>query len=118
MPEDYPNEVDWTLRDSAQLELLTRVLIKLWKSGERNFRGGGTHKGKVYPWYDNTIYVDIHYYRNEDGEIIGSSGKKMSGPRVDWSGIDDWENPPPGIRILQLKSSGIDPYEYLDLLNR
>ena len=114
IPDDYTSKVDWTLRDSPSAELLTRVLIKLWTEGEKNFRGGGTHKGKVYPWYHNTIYVKFHNYKNADGEIIRSGGIKMSGPRVNWSGVY-FLNPPPHIQILELDSSGIDPYQYLNL---
>ena len=115
VPEDYPYEVDWTLRGSRSKELLTRVLIKLWTEGEKNFRGGGTHNGKVYPWYHNTIYVKIRYYENADGELVPGGSTKMSGPRVDWSAVKDWTNPPPHIRILDLDSSGINPYQYLNL---
>ena len=115
VPEDYPSKVDWTYRDSAQAELLTRVLIKLWTEGEKNFRGGGTHNGKVLPWYHNTIYVKFRKSKNADGEIVRRAGTKMSGPRVDWSQVNDWLNPPPHIRILDLDTSGIDPFQYLDL---
>ena len=120
VPEDYPSEVDWDYLSSysAQAELLVRVLVKLWTEGEKNFRGGGTHKGKVLPWYHNTIYVKYRNYKNADGEIVQRAGTKLSGPRVDWSEVDDWLNPPPHIRILDLDSSGIDPYQYLDLLNK
>ncbi len=115
LPDDYPSKVDWTSRNSAQAELLTRVLVKLWTEGEKNFRGGGTHNGKVYPWYHNTIYVKIVEIENADGEIVARSVTKMSGPSVDWSRVDDWLNPPSHIRILDLDSSGIYPYEYLNL---
>ncbi len=115
VPEDYPSKVDWTLRNSPNAELLTRVLIKLWTDGEKNFRGGGTYNGKIYPWYHNTIYVKFIYAKNADGEIIGSSSMKMSGPRVDRSVVKDWSTPPSHIRILEIDSSGIDPYQYLNL---
>lgn len=80
VPEDYPSKVTWGYWDSAQGELLVRVLVKLWTEGEKNFRGGGTHKGKVYPWYHNTIYVKFREYKNADGEIVRRAGTKMSGP--------------------------------------
>ncbi len=118
VPEDYPSKVEWERNpdnpDRTQ-ELMSRVFVKLWTEGEKNFRGGGTHNGKVYPWYHNTIYVRFRTYKNADGEIVRYAGTKMSGPRVDRSGIDDWFNPPPHIRILDLESSGIYPYQYLNL---
>ena len=116
IPEDFPGKenIEWG-KDSAGIEIINRVLIKLWTEGERNFRGGGTHRGKVYPWYHDTIYVKFRYAKNADGEIIGRSSDKMSGPLVDWSAVKDWSNPPPHIRILDLETSGIDPYQYLNL---
>ncbi len=118
VPEDYPVMTEWERNpdnpDRTQ-ELMSRVFVKLWTEGEKNFRGGGTLNGKVYPWYHNTIYVRFRTYKNADGEIVRYAGTKMSGPRVDRSGIDDWLNPPPHIRILDLESSGIYPYQYLNL---
>ena len=116
VPEDYPSKdlVKWPAR-SPKAELLSRVLIKLWTEGEKNFLGGGTYRGKVYPWYHNTIYVRFSSYKNADGEIVRQANIKMSSPSVDWSAVKDWSNPPPHIRILELDSSGIDPYQYLDL---
>ncbi len=114
VPDDYPGdfgrqgEVNWDYRNTPGLELITRVLVKLWTEGERNFRGGSTHRGKVYPHYYDTVY--LHIEKTENGRRI----HKKSGPFV---GFDtaDIDNPPPHIRILDLETSGIDPYQYLDL---
>ena len=116
IPEDFPGKenIEWG-KDSAGIEIINRVLIKLWTEGEKNFIGGSTHRGKVYPHYNDTVYVKFRYAKNADGEIIGSSSHKKSGPHVDWSAIKDWSNPPPHIRILDLETSGIDPYQYLKL---
>ncbi len=116
IPEDFPGKENITWgKDSAGIEIINRVLIKLWIEGEKNFRGGGTDRGKVYPWYHDTIYVTFSEYKNEFGEIVRYASDKMSGPRVDWSEVKDWSNPPPHIRILDLETSGIDPYQYLKL---
>lgn len=116
IPEDFPGKenIEWG-KDSAGIEIINRVLIKLWTEGEKNFRGGSTYKSKVYPHYNDTIYVKFRYAKNADGEIIGRSSHKKSGPHVDWSAVKDWSNPPPHIRILDLETSGIDPYQYLNL---
>jgi len=114
VPDDYPGdyghqgEVNWDYRITPQKELLTRVLVKLWTAGERNFRGGSTHRGKVYPHYYDTVYLRIEETKN------GRSIRKKSGPFVDFR-LDDLDNPPPHIRILDLETSGIDPYQYLNL---
>ncbi len=114
VPDDYPGdfgrqgEINWAYRDSPGKELISRVLVKLWAEGERNFIGGSTHRGKVYPHYYDTVYVRI-----EETET-GRSIRRKSGPFVDFS-LDDLDDPPPHIRILDLETSGIDPYQYLNL---
>ena len=111
---DYPYKVIWSNKDSPGAELLTRVLIKLWNEGERNFRGGSTHNGKVYPHYHDTVYVRITPIKNKDGKRIGQSTSITSGPHVQYTRADIL-NPPPGLRVLDLESSGIDPFQYLNL---
>lgn len=111
---DYPYKVIWSNKDSPRAELLTRVLIKLWNEGEQNFRGGSTHNGKVYPHYHDTVYVTFSPIRNKDGKIIGQSSDILSGTQVQFTRAD-LLNPPPGLRVLDLESSGIDPYQYLNL---
>ncbi len=111
---DYPYKVIWANKDSPRAELLTRVLIKLWNEGEKNFRGGSTHNGKVYPHYYDTVYVTFSPIRNKEGKIIGQSSDILSGTQVQFTRAD-LLNPPPGLRVLDLESSGIDPYQYLNL---
>ncbi len=111
---DYPYKVIWKNKDTPRAELLTRVLIKLWNEGERNFRGGSTHNGKVYPHYNDTVYVTFSPIKNKDGKTIGESSHIKSGPHVQFTRVD-LKNPPPGLRVLDLESSGIDPYQYLNL---
>ena len=115
IPEDYPskNLIDWST-DGPSLELIWRVLIKLWTEGERNFRGGSTYKGKILPHYNDVVYVRWSEYRKSDGTIVRRAAGKRSGPQVNYSGIDFF-NPPAHIRVLDIETSGIDPYEYLDL---
>ncbi len=115
IPEDYPgrDRIDWST-DTPSIELIRRVLIKLWNEGERNFRGGSTHNGKVYPHYYDTVYVKFSLVRNKDGKIIGQSSDILSGTQVQFTRAD-LLNPPPGLRVLDLDSSGIDPYQYLNL---
>lgn len=111
---DYPYKVIWSNKDSPGAELLTRVLIKLWNEGERNFLGGSTHNGKVYPHYHDTVYVRITPIRDKDGKRRGQSTSITSGPHVQYTRAEIL-NPPPGLRVLDLESSGIDPYQYLNL---
>ena len=57
----------------------------------------------------DTVYLDIEETEN------GRSVYRKSGPFVEFDTSTDIDNPPPHIRILDLESSGIDPYQYLNL---
>jgi hypothetical protein len=120
VPEDYPSKVSWnrhypdaTDEVRRELELISRVLVKLWTDGDKNFRGGSTYKGKIYPHYNDTVYVQ-HKYKMIDGKMVKYATRAKSGPRVSYN-VSDLDNPPPHLRILDLDSSGIDPYQFLDL---
>ncbi len=114
VPEDMPGRHLYTWPESsAEAELLSRVLIQLWTSGERNFRGGSTRNGKIYPHYHDTVYVTFREYERR-GEIIRFAAKIKSGPHVRYT-AEELLNPPPHLRVLDLETSGIDPYQYLNL---
>ena len=116
IPEDYPTRhlVKWPRRN-AQAELLSRVLIKLWTEGEKNFYGGSTGNGKIYPHYNDAVYVRFaEYQRPHTGEIVRYPSLVKSGPHVNFTNADIL-NPPPHLRILDYDSSGIEPYQYLNL---
>ena len=117
VPEDYPSDVEWEENPDnpdRTYELMDRVFVKLWTSGEKNFLGGSTHDGKIYPHYYDTVYIGIKETRRADGGVLRVKRRK-SGPFVRYSLQELEENPPPHIRILDLETSGIDPYQYLDL---
>ena len=118
VPEDMPSRELYTSweEDDPESELLSRVLIKLWTEGERNFRGGSTLNGKVYPHYYDTVYVTYSEYRDAHGKIVRYPSGIRSGPFVRFTRADLLSpNPPPDLRILDLESSGINPYQYLNL---
>ena len=117
VPEDMPGRhlyITWEDKTSSS-ELLSRVLIKLWTSGERNFRGGSTHEGKIYPHYNDVVYVSRRPIIGKiSGTIIGYVTHTKSGPQVNFTDADLLD-PPPELRVLDLETSGIDPYQYLNL---
>ncbi len=117
VPEDYPLTVEWERNpDTPDIthELLSRVFVKLWTEGEKNFYGGSTHKGKIYPHYNDAVYVNWDEYRDANGKMVRRIGHIKSGTRVKFTRADLY-NPPPDLRVLDLESSGIDPYQYLNL---
>ena len=122
VPSDYPSVVVWLQSDYEELpshaqknfELMSRVLIKLWTSGERGFRGASTYKGKIYPHYFDTVYIKVSEYELPDGTKARYISHRKSGPHVNTTGVD-LLNPPSHLRVLDLETSGIDPYQYLNL---
>ena len=120
VPSDYPARPTWeragydTFNQDTrrELELLDRVLIKLWKQGERGYRGGSTNNGKVYPHYKNTAYV--RYETTVSGRRYIARYKGDPEIRISREQLRTGELPP-HIRVLDIDSEGIDPYEFLDL---
>ena len=120
VPADYPIPPTWeregynTFSPDTQreLELLDRVLIELWQQGERGFLGGSTDNGKVYPHYKNTAYV--RYERTESGRRYIARYKGDPAIRISPEQLRTGDLPS-HIRVLDMDSEGIDPYQFLNL---
>ena len=122
VPDDYPGYIEWKVNPdnpSRTFELMGRVFVKLWTEGEKNFRGGSTHKDKILPHYNDVVYISWSEYTDPtDGELVRRISGYTAGPHVSKKfkfTIDDLYDPPPGLRVLDIESSGINPYEYLNL---
>jgi len=120
VPEDYPlgavwrkiNYYDMSPSDQRNSELFDRVLIKLWSEGNKNFTGAKRDgkTGKVYPNFPDTVYITVKDLEYPDGTVVPMITRQLgSAPGVDLF------NPPPHIKVFDYESSGIDPFEYLDL---
>lgn len=133
VPADYPGTTPMWERDLDALgfseaqkrdsELLSRVLIKLWvEQGVGSYLGGSVshNTGLVYPHFENTIYVKRTVQRNPDGTVNGVFAR-IKTPGNMFIGAEEMERfrltgeTPPGVRVLQLDTDGIDPYEFLNL---
>lgn len=130
VPPDFPAtiQVPWNwsedLRHKFQnhlrdFELMTRVLIKLWNEGDHDFTGGEIHNGLVYPKYPKTVYVRYteDFEEVADGFVESSSSEIYPGSGIseqDIKIIRDGETPP-GIRILNMDTDGINAYKFLNL---
>ena len=124
VPEDWPGFAVWLAPDfdtslypsdaEMKFELLARVTIKLWNEGIRNFTSAkiDAETGKVYPYYTNTVYITVEDDVLLPDGTVGTHITSISG-RVP-PGVD-LLNPPSHIKVLDYNSSGIDPFEYLDL---
>ena len=113
-PERYDAKYDTEFLKSK--ELLSRIMVKAWTEGVRDFTGGSFEltTGKYYLHIPNAIYVEYgEPYENEDGTfttpISGYTGGNVHlTPEQMLKG-----EVPSGVRVIE--GDGYDPYEYLDL---
>ena len=98
------------------IELMDRVLIKLWNQGHIA-TSASMSKGLVYPGFPNTVYVRWNYIEEPDGTVTRYAGRTTSGPDIPESVFDDLGKGiiPPGIKVLDHGADGIDPYSFLNL---
>ena len=107
---DFPNEA------TKNIELIDRVLVKLWQQGDREIVGGSTHNGKVYPHYENVVYV--HWE-----ESILPNGDRYSYVTSTLTGADEDPTPeditigniPSNFKVIDYNDAGFDPYQFLNL---
>ena len=121
VPPDFPFPAIWLATNyyeipagqQRNLELIARVLIKLWSEGERNYTGAKINgkNGKVYPNYSNTVYITVKERLSSDGTVVPYITRQVGRAPA---GVD-LLNPPPHIKVLDYESAGIDPYQYLNL---
>ncbi|MDE0482846.1 MAG: hypothetical protein OXI67_09730 [Candidatus Poribacteria bacterium] len=109
----------WEDRPRKGAELLSRVAIKAWQDGLHSnwigISGGGN--GKIYFNYPKTLYV---WYgepiEQDDGTVRPHFSRVKGDPSVQLSREEMRRGiAPPGVRVLDGETEGIDPYEYLDL---
>ena len=128
VPLDFPRDPIWKAVEMYEkinqhgrgmmkaIELMDRVLIKLWNQGYRA-SSASMSKGRVYPGFPNTVYVRWSYIEESDGTITRYAGRKTSGPDISESVFDALSEGivPPGITVLDHDADGIDPYTFLNL---
>ena len=126
VPADYPFTPIWqrSEEERAQIpperleaqELLSMAMVKLWSEGDYDFTDGVITNGAFYPLYPDVAYVEWDEREAPDGTIYWSVGNVLTTSRNDSSKIMDQLNNgkiPEGIRIVDYKSAGIDPYQLL-----
>ena len=122
VPPDIPFAIVWLrpekkavrIDELTERELLGLVLVKKWKEGDRDFVGVSMDDGKVYLHYPNVVYVKWEETQLPDGTLT-KYASLIYGPGGD-STISDQVREgilPPGVLVLDMDSSGIDPYVYL-----
>ncbi len=98
-------------------ELLDRVLIKVWKEGNKDWIGASHENGIVRLNYPNTLYIWYDEpYEDEDGNIIKPIMRSKGDPNVQLT-IDEMRDGivPSGVQILDGETAGINALEFIDL---
>ena len=129
VPSDFPHDPIWADPDypegdedlgsdfMREMELMNRVLIKLWNQGRR-VSSASMSDGLVYPGYPDTVYVTWKYIEEPDGTMTRYASEISSGPAVPLSvhdAIREEGTIPYGIKELNHDADGIDPYTFLNL---
>ena len=130
VPSDFPHDPVWVADPDypegdehlgsdfmREIELINRVLIKLWNQGRRA-TSASMSDGLVYPGYPDTVYVTWDYIEEPDGTMTRYASGISSGPDVPLSvhdAIREEGTVPFGIKELSHEADGIDPYTFLNL---
>lgn len=124
VPDDYPlNPPIWLKYPTGvgipshalnNIELLDRVLVKLWKQGHKNITGASTAYGKIYPHYTDVVYVKYIDIPLSDGTVNRLFTRIKTGPDLAHI-VPQIEagNTPPGIKLVNFDDAGIDPHIFL-----
>lgn len=109
--------------DSHDHEMVYRVLIKLWKEGERGFINGAflPSHGKVYPLYPDVVYVRWAEDTIDNGDgnpfsiryiksTLGTE-ERVFAPSDFFS--DVWKTRFPGLKYVDFDDGGYDPESFL-----
>ncbi len=125
VPEDYFGDPIWARNPdlfsefpdeaSRNIELIDRVLIKLWQQGDREIVGGSTYNGKVYPHYDNVFYVRWTEIPLPDGNVHRYISRLKGGDHEITDEDIESGNIPAGSKVVDLDNAGFDPYKFLNL---
>ena len=122
-------DASWSGDPSIGSELISRVLIKAWKDGIRDYIGAGFYPeyNKVFLNYPNTVYVTWDKTEDDDGNtvlyITRMSGSPSAAERIRENSFTRLGRPGPAteadipsdIKVILHSEGGIDPYEYLNL---
>ena len=115
---DYPDDEDFGRDFVRGMELIDRVLIKLWTQGHPTVSGEIGDDDTVLPFYPDTVYVRWDYVEEPDGTMTRYASETASGPDVPLSvhdTISEEGTVPFGIKEMDPDTSRIDPFTFLNL---
>ena len=120
VPPDLPFPIVWlryekkavSIDELTERELWGLVMVKKWNEGDRDFVGVSMNDGKVYLHYPNVVYVKWEDTQLPDGTITKYASEISGGDSTITDQISEGILPP-GVQVLDMDASGIDPFEYL-----
>lgn len=130
VPSDYFGEPIWVREphilsgfpDEARrnIELIDRVLVKLWQQGDRGIVGGSTFDGKIYPHYDDVVYVGWKETELPDGSVYRYVSRQKGGSGLPDLSAEDFRtgNISPNLEVIDFDDAGYDPYQFLNLQDK
>ena len=125
IPPDYPHQNIWEDLErhydnghaTVEHELIHRVLIKLWNRGKKTESAIlSSRNGRVYPLYNDTVYVEWAEAENEDGTV-----EEYLGGYTSHYFLKDYEQSvregtqPSWLKVVLYEDGGIEPYSFLGL---
>ena len=98
-------------------ELVRRVLIKLWNQGVQVDSGlFDRYTGKVYPLYEDTVYVWWLELANPDGSIERDLVGMLCDPNLkEYHAAIEAGTQPSWLKVVPYDEGGIAAYSFLDL---
>ena len=120
VPPDLPFPIVWlrhekkavSIDELTERELWGLVMVKKWNEGDRDFVGVSMNDGKVYLHYPNVVYVKWEDTQLPDGTITKYASEISGGDSTITDQVSEGILPP-GVLVLDMDASGIDPFEYL-----
>ncbi len=115
LPQDFPEQDFWEFPRDKNMELMDRVLIKLWEQGKRP-HGVTMEEGFVYPTLPNTLIVEWKTEITPFGTRKKVVRVQYPPEAVSFIRFPIYESDiPQHFKVIEFKDAGIDPYQFLDL---
>ena len=130
VPPDYPDKgFRWRyFTDDPIFELIARVRLKIWNEQKRYAIGASFMHGRIYPIFQDTVYVRRETIFGQDGKEIGTFIKEVLWDSEYEPSEKQWQSPlfnmsahiekvinDKNLKVLDFDDAGIDPYSFLKL---
>ncbi len=129
VPDDYPDKkFRWRYyTDNPNFELIARVKLKIWKEQGKYAVGAGFLHGKIYPIFQDAVYLHKKTRCGKDGEVIDTyiqeilwdsdyepSEKQWRSPSFNMSKYVEDVIKEKNLKVISFDDAGIEPYQFLN----